>query len=98
VEQDMPMTKRVLVARLHSDGDMPISAPADVTVLCGPQGRQAADLLSGVRPVLEWSCPWIMADPPQVHMAGMARLVGRPAGQQFDVALVLTSCRTEVST
>ncbi|MEV4313906.1 glycosyltransferase family 9 protein [Actinocrispum sp. NPDC049592] len=97
------MRTRVLVARLDSDGDVLVSGPAvraaaagrglpaDVTVLCGPNGRQAADLLPGVARVLEWRCPWIVADPPPVNAPEVLDFVTLLAEQQFDVALVLTS-------
>jgi ADP-heptose:LPS heptosyltransferase len=90
----------VLVARLDSDGDVLLAGPAvraaaaggaRVTVLCGPGGRQAADLLPGVASVLEWTCPWIAADPPPVDDADVARLVESLRAARFDVALVLTS-------
>jgi ADP-heptose:LPS heptosyltransferase len=94
------MTTKVLVARLDSDGDVLISGPAvraaaagrtHVTFLCGPQGRQAADLLPGVDQVLEWSCPWIIGNPPPVQAPELLAFVDRIAAQRFDVALVLTS-------
>lgn len=98
------MSERILVVRLDSDGDVLASGPAiraaaagrdgdpaDVTVLCGPSGRQAAGLLPGVRQIIEWPCPWIMADPPEVSPADIGGLVERLTAQQFDAALVLTS-------
>jgi ADP-heptose:LPS heptosyltransferase len=98
------MTTEVLVARLDSDGDVLICGPAiraaaagrggmpaNVTLLCGPQGRQAADLLPDVGQVLEWPCPWIMSNPPPVRSPELLAFVELLAGQRFDVALVLTS-------
>jgi ADP-heptose:LPS heptosyltransferase len=98
------MTTRVLVARLDSDGDVLAcgpairaaaagrgGGPAEVTVLCGPSGRQAAGLLPGVTRVLTWPCPWIMADPPPVTTAGVRELLDEVTRLRFDVALVLTS-------
>lgn len=97
------MTTRVLVVRLDSDGDVLVSGPAvraaaagrggpaAVTVLCGPQGRQAAAMLPGVRQVLEWRCPWIVANPPPVQAPDVLDFVVRLAELRFDVALVLTS-------
>jgi ADP-heptose:LPS heptosyltransferase len=94
---------RVLVARLDSDGDVLVSGPAvraaaagrdgpaTVTVLCGPSGRQAADLLPGVRQVVEWRCPWIVANPLPVNAPEVLDFVVRLAELRFDVALVLTS-------
>jgi ADP-heptose:LPS heptosyltransferase len=97
------MTK-VLVARLDNDGDVLICGPAvraaaagrgdgpgRVTVLCGPQGRQAAEMLPGVADVLEWPCPWIMADPPPVRPAELYGFVDVIAAQGFDVAILPAS-------
>ncbi|MBX0299964.1 glycosyltransferase family 9 protein [Cryobacterium sp. 1639] len=69
------MTRRVLVARLDSLGDVVLAGPAvravaagrpgeatEVWLLCGPRGAPAGRLLPGVHEVLTWSCPWI-ADP-----------------------------------
>ncbi|MET0235651.1 MAG: glycosyltransferase family 9 protein [Kibdelosporangium sp.] len=98
------MTERILVVRLDSDGDVLTSGPAiraaaagrdaepaEVTILCGPAGRQAAGLLPGVRQVIEWSCPWITADPAGVSPADISALVERLASDRFDAALILTS-------
>ncbi|ALG10500.1 glycosyltransferase family 9 protein [Kibdelosporangium phytohabitans] len=88
---------KAVVVRLDSDGDVLTAGPAvravagraEVTFLCGPQGRQAADILPGVAEVWQWACPWILADPPDVSTVDITGLVTRLAG--FDVALVLTS-------
>jgi ADP-heptose:LPS heptosyltransferase len=98
------MSERILVVRLDSDGDVLACGPAiraaatgrdgvcaDVTVLCGPSGRQAAGLLPGVRQVIEWPCPWIMSEPPEASPADIGALVERLAAARFDAALVLTS-------
>src|SRR5690349_1189761 len=93
------MSTRVLVARLDSDGDVLLAGPAiraaaasgDVTLLCGPHGRQAAELLPGVSEIIEWTCPWVVPDPPQLDPADVRDLVDHIAAQRFDVALVLTS-------
>jgi ADP-heptose:LPS heptosyltransferase len=98
------MTTRVLVARLDSDGDVLISGPAiraaaagrggdsvHVTVLCGPQGKQAAEMLPGVDQVLVWSCPWIVANPPAARAPELSAFVEDVTAHRFDVALVLTS-------
>ncbi|MFC0105317.1 glycosyltransferase family 9 protein [Kibdelosporangium aridum] len=98
------MTERILVVRLDSDGDVLASGPAiraaaagrdgdpaDVVLLCGPSGRQAAELLPHVQRVIEWSCPWIVASPPEVSSVDIQALVHRLASERFDVALVLTS-------
>ncbi|MFB9302935.1 glycosyltransferase family 9 protein [Kibdelosporangium philippinense] len=88
---------KALVVRLDSDGDVLTTGPAvravatraEVTYLCGPKGRQAAELLPDVANVWQWSCPWILADPPDVSAVDVQRLVDRLT--PFDVAVVLTS-------
>jgi ADP-heptose:LPS heptosyltransferase len=93
------MTRRVLVVRLDSMGDVLICGPAvravaaqaSVTMLVGPQGAAAAHLLPGVSEVLVWNCPWIVADPPPVGRQELADLAGRIAAGKFDEAIVLTS-------
>lgn len=87
------------MARLDSDGDVLLAGPAvravatrsTVTLLVGPQGWQAAELLPGVADIIEWSCPWIVADPSPVDPADINRLVALLAGRAFDEALILTS-------
>jgi ADP-heptose:LPS heptosyltransferase len=96
------MTYRVLVARLDSDGDVLLAGPAiraiaagwrgeptEVTLLCGPAGAQAAQLLPGVDRVLVWQCPWIAAQPGPVSRREIDDLVIRMAG--YDLAVILTS-------
>jgi ADP-heptose:LPS heptosyltransferase len=92
--------RRVLVARLDSDGDVLLAGPAvravaagadEVTLLCGPAGRQAADLLPGVDRVLEWSAPWIVADPGPVRAEDVDRLVGAVRVAGITEAVLLTS-------
>jgi ADP-heptose:LPS heptosyltransferase len=91
---------RVLVARLDSDGDVLLAGPAvravaagarEVTLLCGPAGRQAAALLPGVDRVLEWPAPWIQAEPAPVRAADVDRLVGAVRAARIEAAVVLTS-------
>ncbi|HEX2902586.1 MAG TPA: glycosyltransferase family 9 protein [Jatrophihabitans sp.] len=93
------MTGRVLVVRLDSMGDMLVCGPAiravaaaaPVTVLAGPAGRAAAELLPGVGAVLEWDCPWISADPAPVTAKDCDEIVARLRCERFDAALILTS-------
>ncbi|HEV7907094.1 MAG TPA: glycosyltransferase family 9 protein [Pseudonocardiaceae bacterium] len=93
------MTPRVLVARLDSDGEVLLAGPAvraaaasgEVVLMCGPRGRQAADLLPGVARVLEWPCPWIVPHPAPVRPHDMTAVVARLAELRPHVALVLTS-------
>jgi ADP-heptose:LPS heptosyltransferase len=94
------MSRRVLVARLDSMGDVLICGPAiravaasgaSVTLLVGPDGRAAARLLPGVSDVLVWDCPWISADPAPVEQPELSRLVDLVRAGRFDEAIVLTS-------
>ncbi len=90
----------VLVARLDSDGDVLLMGPAiravaarakRVTLLCGPRGRQAAELLPGVDELVVYRAPWIDPDPGPVERDDVLRLVDRLAGLEVDEAIVLTS-------
>ncbi|HVL86164.1 MAG TPA: glycosyltransferase family 9 protein [Pseudonocardia sp.] len=95
------MTRQVLVVRLDGAGDVLLAGPAvravaaapgtAVTMLCGPAGTAAARLLPGVRDVLTWSAPWVLADPPAVDPAAVAALVADLAARRFTEAVVLTS-------
>lgn len=98
------MVRRVLVARLDSVGDVVLAGPAvraiaagrlgepaEVWMLCGPQGAPAARLLPRVHRVLTWACPWIGDPPPSAspaHIDDLLRLVGDAAP---DEAVILTS-------
>src|SRR4051794_22649190 len=91
---------RVLVARLDNDGDVLLSGPAiravkasgaEVTLLVGPRGRQAAALLPGVDDIVVWHCPWIDADPRPVERGDVLDLVDRLNQRSFDAGLLLTS-------
>jgi ADP-heptose:LPS heptosyltransferase len=88
------------VVRLDNAGDVLVAGPAvravaagsdRVTVLAGSQGAAAAALLPGVDDVVEWRCPWIVADPDPVDPRDVDRLVARVARLGVDRALVLTS-------
>ncbi|GAA0805862.1 hypothetical protein Sya03_37060 [Spirilliplanes yamanashiensis] len=90
--------RHVLVARPDSAGDVLLMGPAfravaahadRVTLLCGPRGRAAAELLPGVDELIEHRLPWIDPQPQPVDPAAMAALTDRLAG--FDEAVVFTS-------
>jgi len=94
------MTRRVLIVRLDSMGDVLVSGPAvravaatgaEVVLLAGPDGAAAARLLPGVAEVLVWNCPWIVADPPPVEAAELAAVADRVRSLDCAEALVLTS-------
>jgi len=92
--------KHVLVARLDNDGDVLLAGPAiravaagadRVTLLCGPRGRQAAELLPGVSTIRAFRAPWIDPEPEPVDRAEMLTLVDELAAMAIDEAIVLTS-------
>jgi ADP-heptose:LPS heptosyltransferase len=73
-----------LVARLDSAGDVLITGPAvraaaathgPVTLLVGPRGRAAAELLPGVHRIVEWQAPWVDFDSPALTAAHVDRLL-----------------------
>lgn len=91
---------RTLVVRLDNAGDVLLAGPAvravaagsdHVTVLAGPHGAAAAEMLPGVDEVMVWRCPWIDPQPPGVDPAEVTALVDRIAAGHHDRALVLTS-------
>lgn len=93
-------SRRVLIARQDSLGDVLLAGPAvravaasgaAVTLLCGPRGRAAAELLPGVAEVLEWRADWIDAEPQALSPAHVNRLVEMIRGRGFQEALILTS-------
>lgn len=73
-----------VVARLDSAGDVLITGPAvravaaghdRVTMLVGPRGRAAAELLAGVDEILEWQAPWVDFDAPELTASHAEALV-----------------------
>jgi ADP-heptose:LPS heptosyltransferase len=94
------MSGHVLVARQDSMGDVLLAGPAvravaagagRVTLLCGPRGRSAGELLPGVDEVVVAHAAWIDAEPRAVTRSGVDELVDRLVGLEIDQALVLTS-------
>lgn len=94
------MTRHVLVARQDSMGDVLLAGPAvravaaeagRVTLLCGPRGRAAAELLPGVDEVVVAHAGWIDAEPRRVTREAVDELVDRLGDLGIDQALVLTS-------
>jgi ADP-heptose:LPS heptosyltransferase len=90
----------VLVARQDSDGDVLLAGPAvravaagarEVTLLCGPRGASAAELLPGVDRIVVEEAAWIDADPRPVERARVEAFLDRLAALGVDVAVVLTS-------
>lgn len=73
-----------VVARLDSAGDVLITGPAvravaashdRVTMLVGPRGRDAAELLIGVDEIVEWQAPWVDFDAPELTAAHAEALI-----------------------
>jgi ADP-heptose:LPS heptosyltransferase len=94
------VTPRVLCVRLDSEGDVLLTGPAiravaagarHVTLLCGPRGRAAADLLPGVDEVLVHRAAWIDPEPPPVDRDDVLALVDGVATLRVDQAVVFTS-------
>jgi ADP-heptose:LPS heptosyltransferase len=90
----------VLAVRLDNDGDVLLAGPAiraiaagadRVTLLCGPRGRQAAELLPGVDDVVCWEAPWIDPEPELVDSADLLVQAARLAALRIDRALIFGS-------
>lgn len=94
------MSGHVLVARQDSMGDVLLAGPAvravaagagRVTLLCGPRGREAGELLPGVDQVVVEHAGWIDAEPRRVTRRGVDSVVDRLTELEIDQAVVLTS-------
>lgn len=94
------MNGHVLVARMDNLGDVLLAGPCvravaagskRVTLLTGPRGRAAGELLPGVDEVLSWRAPWVDPEPPPVTVEDTETLIGRLRTSSLDAALVLTS-------
>jgi histidinol-phosphate phosphatase family protein len=90
----------VMVVRADSAGDVLLTGPAiravaagaeRVTLLCGPRGRSAAELLPGVDAIVEHPLPWIDPLPTPLQRSEVDDLVARLAAVGADEALVFTS-------
>jgi ADP-heptose:LPS heptosyltransferase len=90
----------VLAVRLDNDGDVLLAGPAvralaagadRVTVLCGPRGRRAAELLPGVDELVVWRAPWIDPEPDPVARGEIEALAGRLAALGLDAAVIFGS-------
>jgi ADP-heptose:LPS heptosyltransferase len=94
------VSHHVLIARLDNEGDVLLAGPAvravaagarRVTLLCGPRGRRAADLLPGVDEIMVRRAEWIDPEPEPVDRASVEAFVDDLAARRFDRAIVLTS-------
>lgn len=91
---------RVLVVRLDSFGDVLVAGPAvravaacasHVTMLCGPQGAPAGELLPGVDRVRVWAAPWVTETARPIDDALLEEFRALVAHERPDEAVVLTS-------
>jgi ADP-heptose:LPS heptosyltransferase len=62
-----------------------------VTLLCGPRGRQAAELLPCVDDLVTWRAPWIDPEPEPVDRADVDAIVDRLAALRADAAVIFGS-------
>jgi ADP-heptose:LPS heptosyltransferase len=92
--------RHVLVVRPDSIGDTLLTGPAiraiaatagRVTLWCGRRGAAAGRLLPGVDDVLEWTVPWIDAEPERVDASAVGTLVDTVRGLRADEAIIFTS-------
>ncbi len=90
----------MLAVRLDNDGDVLLAGPAiralahgadRVTLLCGPRGRRAAELLPGVDGIVEWRAPWIDPEPEPVERAAIDGLVDELAALELDASVIFGS-------
>jgi ADP-heptose:LPS heptosyltransferase len=88
----------VLAVRLDNDGDVLLAGPAlralaagadRLTVLCGPRGRQAAQLLEGIDEIVCWRAPWIDPEPDALDAGDVLALAGRLAERRARVCPVV---------
>jgi ADP-heptose:LPS heptosyltransferase len=94
------VSSHVLVVRLDSDGDVLLAGPAiravaararRVSLLCGPRGQQAAELLPHLDEIVVHRAPWIDPEPQAVDPEETLALVARLRTLDVDEAIVLTS-------
>jgi ADP-heptose:LPS heptosyltransferase len=94
------MSRRILVARLDSMGDVLLSGPAvravaakvgEVVMLCSGRGAAAAAMLPGVSDVITWESPWISARPVPVRAPHLDELIRRVRRRSITEAMILTS-------
>jgi ADP-heptose:LPS heptosyltransferase len=90
----------VLAVRADSAGDVLLTGPAlralaagadRLTLLCGPRGEAAAELLPGVAELICWQTPWIDPEPKPVDPVKVSALVDRIAALAVDEAVIFTS-------
>jgi ADP-heptose:LPS heptosyltransferase len=90
---------RLIAARSDSMGDVLLVGPAvralaarnEVTLLCGPRGREVAQILPGVSQVISAELPWIDPEPRQITASFVNQLVDQIAMVGADQAVIFTS-------
>lgn len=89
-----------LVVRQDNNGDVLLTGPAlraiaasasRLTLVCGPSGSAAAELLPGVDAVLVFEAAWIAADPHAVRRDQVNGFIDRVARLGIDEAVIFTS-------
>jgi ADP-heptose:LPS heptosyltransferase len=89
-----------VVARLDSAGDVLITGPAvravaarhdRVTMLVGPRGRDAAELLVGIDEIVEWQAPWVDFETPELTAAHAEALIKQLRDVAPDRVYIFTS-------
>lgn len=94
------MRPHVLAARLDSAGDVLLMGPAiralsagagKVTLLCGPRGLDAAELLPGIEQIVVHEAAWIDAGPGPLDTEATLSLVKELASREIDEAVIFTS-------
>jgi ADP-heptose:LPS heptosyltransferase len=89
-----------VVARLDSAGDVLITGPAvravaayhdRLTMLVGPRGRDAAELLIGVDEIVEWQAPWVDFEAPELTAAHAEALIKQLRDLAPDRVYIFTS-------
>jgi ADP-heptose:LPS heptosyltransferase len=68
-----------------------VASRAQVTLLTGPRGRAAGELLPGVDELITWCAPWIDPEPPAVTPEDTDDFIRRIRRMRLDAALILTS-------
>lgn len=92
--------KRVVVVRQDNNGDVLLTGPAvravaasgaSVTMVCGPRGAAAANVLPGIECVVVFEAAWIDADPRPLDRAEVLEFLKCVWNGRFSEALVFTS-------
>jgi ADP-heptose:LPS heptosyltransferase len=91
---------RVCAVRADSAGDVLLTGPAiravaagadHLTLLCGPRGRRAAELLPGVDEILEWPAPWLDPTARAVDADEVDAIVKQLQQAELDRSVIFTS-------